>query len=304
MSDVISYEERLKQFDWAIAEQELGWRRGEPINIGWYCSDRICRLGSAAKPALIWEDAQGDGRTYTYDDLRVLSNTIAAYLQRLGLQPGERVCLFMDRVPELYIGFLGILKMGGDRPAAVLGLRRRVAAHAARQRADRGHPDPAQARGQGAQDPRRAARRCATSSWWTPATGRRCRRARSPLALDQEPRVESFEVYPSDGRDAVGAALHLGHHRPAQGRPARALLADLAVPDHQVGARPQAGRRLLVQRRPRLGHRHLLRHHRPLGQRRHAGRARLGLHRRALVRLHRRSTGSPSGTPRPPPSAC
>ncbi len=45
--------------------------------------------------------------------MRVLTNTIAKYLQDLGLQPGDRVCLFLDRVPELYLSFLGILKMGG-----------------------------------------------------------------------------------------------------------------------------------------------------------------------------------------------
>ena len=113
MSDPFLYEQRTKDFDWTIAERELGWRRGDPINIGWYCSDRICRLGHGAKRALIWEGAEGKGRTYTFDDLRVLSNTIGQYLRRLGLVPGERVCLFMDRIPELYIGFLGILKMGG-----------------------------------------------------------------------------------------------------------------------------------------------------------------------------------------------
>ena len=113
MSGATSYEERRERFDWSIAEQELGWRRGDPLNIGWYCSDRICRLGAGQRPALVWEDAQGKGRRYSYDDLRVLSNTFAGYLVRLGLTPGERVCLFLDRVPELYIGFLGILKMGG-----------------------------------------------------------------------------------------------------------------------------------------------------------------------------------------------
>jgi len=112
MSDVIPYEKRLENFDWAIGERELGWRRGEPINIGWYCSDRICRQGHGSRRALVWEDAQGHGRTYSYDDLRLLSNTIASHLKGLGIQPGERVCLFLDRVPELYIGFLGILKMG------------------------------------------------------------------------------------------------------------------------------------------------------------------------------------------------
>ncbi len=113
MSDTIPYEKRAEGFDWTIGERELEWRRDEPINIGWYCSDRICRQGHGARPALVWESAQGSERAYSYDDLRVLSNTIAAYLLRLGLQPGERICLFLDRVPELYIGFLGILKMGG-----------------------------------------------------------------------------------------------------------------------------------------------------------------------------------------------
>ena len=113
MSNIGSYEERRAAFDWALAERELDYRSGEPINIGWHCSDRICRLGKAKKTALVWEDHQGTVKTYTYDDLRVLTNTIAKYLVGLGLTPGERICLFMDRVPELYLGFLGILKMGG-----------------------------------------------------------------------------------------------------------------------------------------------------------------------------------------------
>jgi acetyl-CoA synthetase len=113
MSHIGNYEERVRRFDWSLSEKELGYRKGDPINIGWHCSDRICRLGLADKKALIWEDFQGNGKVFTYDDIRVYSNTIAAYLEKLGLKPGERICLFMDRVPELYIGFLAVLKMGG-----------------------------------------------------------------------------------------------------------------------------------------------------------------------------------------------
>ncbi|HSL21674.1 MAG TPA: acetate--CoA ligase [Vicinamibacterales bacterium] len=109
---VPSYEERLAGFDWSLAERELGYVCGGPINIGWHCSDRICRQGRGAHPALVWEDFRGAGRTYTFNDVRVLSNIFARYLQSIGIAPGERVCLFMDRIPELYIGFLGILKMG------------------------------------------------------------------------------------------------------------------------------------------------------------------------------------------------
>ncbi len=107
-----SYEELVSGFNWSLAERELGYQPGQPLNIGWMCSDRICRLGQADKLALIWEDYLGNEKRFTFDHLRILSNSIAAFLVELGIQPGERVCLFLDRVPELYIGFLGILKTG------------------------------------------------------------------------------------------------------------------------------------------------------------------------------------------------
>jgi acetyl-CoA synthetase len=107
-----SYEELSANFEWRAAERELGYRQGDPINIGWMCSDRVCRLGLSNKLALHWEDYQGNQKWFTFDDLRVLSNTVAHFLVTLGMLPGERVCLFMDRVPELYIGFLGVLKTG------------------------------------------------------------------------------------------------------------------------------------------------------------------------------------------------
>ena len=107
-----SWEEARTGFDWSIAERELGWGRGDPVNIGWILSDRICRLGKGRKEALLWEGADGEERRFTFDDLRVLSNTIAAWLAEEGVGPGERVCLFLDRVPELYLAFVGILKRG------------------------------------------------------------------------------------------------------------------------------------------------------------------------------------------------
>jgi acetyl-CoA synthetase len=112
MSNIGSYEERIKNFDWSIAERELGYNAGDVINIGWYCSDRICSLGQGEKSALLWENAQGEEKRFTYNDIRVYSNSIAAFLRSLGLRNEDRICLFMDRVPELYIGLVGILKIG------------------------------------------------------------------------------------------------------------------------------------------------------------------------------------------------
>ncbi|MGA7381946.1 MAG: AMP-binding protein [Terriglobales bacterium] len=112
MGNPPSYEELSANIDWCGAERELGYRHDDPINIGWMCSDRICRLGLGGKLALHWEDYQGNQKRFTFDDLRILSNTVAHFLGELGIQRGERVCLFMDRMPELYIGFLGVLKTG------------------------------------------------------------------------------------------------------------------------------------------------------------------------------------------------
>ena len=112
MSNIRSYEERLKGFDWSLAKQELGYQDGSPLNIGAFCSDRICEMGLGQKTAMIWEGFDGEERRYTFDDLRMHSNAFATLLRQIGIGAGERVCLFMDRVPELYIGFLGILKIG------------------------------------------------------------------------------------------------------------------------------------------------------------------------------------------------
>lgn len=112
MSNIISYEERVNNFSWSIAENELGYKTGDNINIGWYCSDRICQLGKADKVALYWEGLGGIEKKYTYNGIRLRSNTIASFLQSLGVKAEERVCLFMDKVPELYIGLLGIVKLG------------------------------------------------------------------------------------------------------------------------------------------------------------------------------------------------
>jgi len=112
MSNIGSYEERIKNFDWSISEKELGYKDGDVINIGWYCSDRICKMGKAEKIALYWEGMNDRKKQYTFDQVRINSNKIGSFLQTLGVKNEDRVCLFMDKIPELYIGFLGVLKIG------------------------------------------------------------------------------------------------------------------------------------------------------------------------------------------------
>jgi acetyl-CoA synthetase len=112
MSNIGSYEKRIKNFDWSIAAKELEYKEGDVINIGWYCSDRICRKGNAGKIALYYKSFGGAEKKYSFNDVRLASNTIGSFLRKTGLVHEDRICLFMDRVPELYFSFLGILKIG------------------------------------------------------------------------------------------------------------------------------------------------------------------------------------------------
>ncbi len=112
MSNIGSYEERLPGFTWDIAREVLNWQDGELFNIGHMATDRICERGLGDKTALIWEGFGDAKKTYTFDDMRVITNGYARFLQEVGVQPGDRVCIFMDKSPSLYQSFLGTLKMG------------------------------------------------------------------------------------------------------------------------------------------------------------------------------------------------
>ncbi len=112
MPNIGAYDQAYADFSWTIAEKELEYEPGSVLNIGWHCSDRICLKGQGGKTALLWEGLGGAEKRFTYNDIRVASNTIGHFLRGLGITAGDRVCLFMDKVPELYLGVLGILKIG------------------------------------------------------------------------------------------------------------------------------------------------------------------------------------------------
>jgi acetyl-CoA synthetase len=90
----------------------LGIKEGSPFNMGALLCDRHCSQGRGDHLALLWEDHTGLRKRFTFDDLRRHSNAWAHKLAELGVNPGDRVCLFVDRVPDLYFAFLGILKLG------------------------------------------------------------------------------------------------------------------------------------------------------------------------------------------------
>ena len=76
------------------------------------------------KLALIWDGRDGEHEEYTFGALKTLTNRFANVLKSLGIERGDRVCLYLDGLPELYVAFLGILKVG----AIVVPLSREIEA--------------------------------------------------------------------------------------------------------------------------------------------------------------------------------
>lgn len=82
------------------------------LNAAYEAIDKNVLSWRKNKVALYWEETAGERKKYTFLELSILSNKFANILKKLGVKKGDRVFFFLPRVPELYFGFLGTLKIG------------------------------------------------------------------------------------------------------------------------------------------------------------------------------------------------
>ena len=105
------YENTYKSFRWEEVEQQFTWAKTGKVNAAYEAIDRHVDEGKKDKIALYYSDAKRDEK-YTFDELRQKSNQFGNVLKKLGVVKGDRVFIFMPRTPELYVSFLGIIKIG------------------------------------------------------------------------------------------------------------------------------------------------------------------------------------------------
>ncbi len=110
-SNMANYEETRKDFSWSVARKNLDWFDGK-LNAAYNAVDRHTQTWRKNKIALYWEDEDGTEKKYTFEELSELSNKVGNVLKDFGIERGDRVFLFLPRIPELFYGFLGILKIG------------------------------------------------------------------------------------------------------------------------------------------------------------------------------------------------
>lgn len=112
--NLVDYESAYKSFSWEeSAKTELSWFENGKINAAYNAVDRHLNTPNKDKLALLWEGDAGGKKSYTFADIAHLSNKFGNLLKQKGIVKGDRVFIFLPRVPELYYAFLGILKIGG-----------------------------------------------------------------------------------------------------------------------------------------------------------------------------------------------
>ncbi|MFI5385367.1 MAG: acetate--CoA ligase [Fimbriimonadales bacterium] len=88
------------------------WFVGGKINACHNCVDRHAHGVRANKVALLWEGEPGEVRQFTYSELLSEVCRTANALKELGVQKGDRVCIYMPMVPELAIAMLACARIG------------------------------------------------------------------------------------------------------------------------------------------------------------------------------------------------
>lgn len=89
------------------------WFTGAKTNIVYNCLDRHLKTYRKNKVALMWEgEKSGDTKVFSYFALHREVCKFANVLKSLGIQKGDRVTLYMGRIPELVIGMLACARLG------------------------------------------------------------------------------------------------------------------------------------------------------------------------------------------------
>jgi acetyl-CoA synthetase len=105
------YRQALASFSWqAMVNEFQGLPGGQGLNIAHEAVDRHAHGALRNHVALKWLGSEGESRSFTYGDLKSLTNRFANVLKALGPGKGDTVFTLTGRIPELYIAALGILK--------------------------------------------------------------------------------------------------------------------------------------------------------------------------------------------------
>ena len=115
------WEARARELEWqapwrAVMDDSRApffqWFPEARTNIVHNALDRHVATWRRNKLALIWEGEPGDLRTFSYHALHREVGQFAQVLKSMGAQRGDRITIYMGRIPEIVIAMLACAKIG------------------------------------------------------------------------------------------------------------------------------------------------------------------------------------------------
>ncbi|MBN1437724.1 MAG: acetate--CoA ligase [Sedimentisphaerales bacterium] len=111
---MISWDKKWdKVLDWDFHEANIEWFKGGKLNVSYNCLDRHVEAGKGDQTAIIWEgnDPHEDSKV-TYKELLDQVCQFANALKKIGVKKGDRVCMYMQMVPQLPVAMLACTRIG------------------------------------------------------------------------------------------------------------------------------------------------------------------------------------------------
>tara|TARA_X000001036_G_scaffold437094_1_gene481672 strand:+ start:353 stop:2299 length:1947 start_codon:yes stop_codon:yes gene_type:complete len=112
-----------KQIDWFkkwdiisnnnFDKAQVKWFEGGKLNVSYNCLDRHVESGHGSHTALIWEgNNPSDDKKISYSELLDDVCKFANVLKSINVKKGDRVCIYMQMIPELAIAMLACARIG------------------------------------------------------------------------------------------------------------------------------------------------------------------------------------------------
>ncbi len=107
------YQRWSKVVKYDMNEAKISWFKNAKLNITKNCLDRHLSI-RGDKTAIIWEpnDPKEEAQHISYSELYKRVNKTANVLKDLGIEKGDRVCIYLPMIPELAITMLACAKLG------------------------------------------------------------------------------------------------------------------------------------------------------------------------------------------------
>ena len=103
--------DNIREYDFVNAN--IKWFDGGKLNACYNCLDRHVEAGHGDATAIIWEgNSPDEDKTFTYSELLAQVKRFANVLKAQGIRKGDRVCIYLQMVPELTIAMLACARIG------------------------------------------------------------------------------------------------------------------------------------------------------------------------------------------------